>query len=123
MYFENLGFVCPKGANVADFLTSVTVETERVVAAGHEGRVPTTPQQFEDLYQQSDVCRQMRELIQPPEALDIQVDDLKMAVAREKRQRKLNTGSRGVYTAGLREQIKNCTIRYVLMMLHHRPTS
>lgn len=29
-YFIDLGFVCPKGANIADFLTSVTVATEQI---------------------------------------------------------------------------------------------
>lgn len=38
-YFEDLGFVCPKGANVADFLTGVTVEKERVVKDGMEVRL------------------------------------------------------------------------------------
>jgi ABC-type multidrug transport system ATPase subunit len=55
-YFESLGFVCPRGANIADFLTSVTVTTERVVAPGAEGKVPNTPQEFERAYQRSSVC-------------------------------------------------------------------
>ncbi len=46
-YFESLGFVCPKGANIADFLTSVTVATERITAPGSEEKVSNTPEEFE----------------------------------------------------------------------------
>lgn len=38
-YFENLGFKCPPGQNVADYLTGVTVATERIV---EEGKVRST---------------------------------------------------------------------------------
>ena len=112
-YFEDMGFVCPRGANIADFLTSVTVNTERQIAPGFETRVPNTPEEFETVYKRSEICRLMRQLIQQPENLGDQVEDLKMAVEREKRQRKWRLGKRGVYTAGLREQIINCTQRYV----------
>jgi ABC-type multidrug transport system ATPase subunit len=39
-YFEDLGFVCPPGVNTADFLTSVTVPTERQVKPGTEKNNP-----------------------------------------------------------------------------------
>lgn len=110
-YFESLGFVCPKGANVADFLTSVTVATERVIAPGFEQTVPNTPQEFESAYRRSSVCRHMRETECPTESLAAEVDGLKAAVQREKKERRLN-GRRSVYTVGLRDQIINCTIRY-----------
>jgi ATP-binding cassette subfamily G (WHITE) protein 2 (SNQ2) len=35
--------ICPKGANIADFLTSVTVVTERTIRSGWEEKVPNTP--------------------------------------------------------------------------------
>lgn len=110
VYFESLGFVCPKGANVADFLTSVTVATERVIAPGAEGSVPNTPQEFERAYQQSAVCRHMRETEQPVDSLDAEVAALEAAVQREKKERHVD-GKRSVYTVGLRTQIWNCTIR------------
>ncbi|RJE21547.1 ABC multidrug transporter [Aspergillus sclerotialis] len=49
-YFEDLGFDCPRGANIADFLTSVTVITERLVRPGWEEKVPNTPEEFEAVY-------------------------------------------------------------------------
>ncbi|KAK7415703.1 hypothetical protein QQX98_005738 [Neonectria punicea] len=119
-YFEDMGFICPRGANVADFLTSVTVKTEREIAPGFEHRVPNTAEEFERAYKESDTCRLMRELIQQPESLHHQVEDLKMAVDREKRQRRWKLGTRGVYTAGLREQVINCTQRQWKIMMGDR---
>ncbi|EAQ84120.1 hypothetical protein CHGG_10524 [Chaetomium globosum CBS 148.51] len=110
-YFESLGFVCPKGANVADFLTSITVTTERVIAPGAQGKVPTTPQEFERAYQQSSMCRQMRKSEQPVETLAAEAVNLEEAVQKEKKVRRVN-GKRSPYTVGLRDQIINCTIRY-----------
>src|SRR5690349_2308269 len=105
-YFESLGFVCPKGANTADFLTSVTVTTERVITPGAEDKVPNTPQDFERVYQESSVCRQMREAEQPVETLAAEVANLETADQREKKQRHVG-GKRSVYTVGLRDQIIN----------------
>lgn len=118
-YFESLGFVCPRGANVADFLTSVTVETERVIAKEFEGKIPTTPEEFETAYLNSGARSLMNQLTQDPSSLIGQVEDLTLAVAAEKRHRRLGFGQRGVYTAGLREQIVSCTIRYVELETSH----
>jgi ATP-binding cassette subfamily G (WHITE) protein 2 (SNQ2) len=45
-YFEDMGFVCTPGANVADFLTSVSVPTERQIVPGFETQVPQTADDF-----------------------------------------------------------------------------
>ncbi|CAM1507980.1 Fc.00g048280.m01.CDS01 [Cosmosporella sp. VM-42] len=119
-YFEDLGFICPRGANIADFLTSVTVQTEREITAGFEHRVPTTPEEFERVYKSSQTCQNMKQLLQRPESLDNEVDDLQMAVEREKRQRRVKTGKRGVYTVGLRQQIANCTVRQFQILMGDR---
>ena len=110
-YFEDLGFVCPRGANIADFLTSVTVNTERNIAQGFNDSIPNTPEEFENVYNRSKTCKMMKQLLTPPESMGGQVEDLQLAVEREKRHRKVKMGRRSIYTAGLREQIINCTIR------------
>ncbi|KAG9028893.1 hypothetical protein FRB95_005943, partial [Tulasnella sp. JGI-2019a] len=59
-YFENMGFHCKDGANVADFLTGVTVVSERIVRDDHKGpRVPTAVADFARLYRESDVGHRM----------------------------------------------------------------
>lgn len=62
-YFENLGFEYTPGANVADYLTAVTATNERKIFedAGH---VPTTPAEFAEAYQISDMAKRMRDEVQ-----------------------------------------------------------
>ncbi|KAJ9214471.1 hypothetical protein DTO166G4_3875 [Paecilomyces variotii] len=115
-YFEDLGFVCPKGANIADFLTSVTVATERVIRPGMEEKVPNTAAEFEKRYKESEVFTQMMDEIVPPEKLTYEVEDLKMAVASEKRKHHIPR-KHSVYTAGLWDQIVACTIRQFQIMM------
>ncbi|KAH6845782.1 ABC-2 type transporter-domain-containing protein [Chaetomium sp. MPI-CAGE-AT-0009] len=119
-YFESLGFVCPMGANIADFLTSVTVTTERVIAPGAEDKVPNTPREFERAYQQSPVCRQMRKTEQSVDTLAAEVDNLEAAVRREKKVRRVGGTRRSAYTVGLRDQIINCTIRQFQIIMSDR---
>lgn len=109
-YFEGLGFVCPKGANIADFLTSVTVHTERIVLGGMEEKVPNTPDEFETAYHESKIYRDMMEDIVPPEKLEKEKDDLIMAVAKEKSKPHIPRGH-SPYTTKLQDQIVSCTIR------------
>ena len=75
-YFEDLGFVHLEGANTADYLTAVTATNERKIKKGLEGKAPTTPIQFAELYQKSEIARRMRE------ELDTHLADRKALVAR-----------------------------------------
>lgn len=109
-YFEDLGFICPKGANVADFLTSVTVLTERTIRPGWEEKVPNTPEDFEICYQSSAICKDQMDSIVDPEKLSYEAEDLKLAVSSEKRKQHLPRNS-SVYTANLRDQISACALR------------
>ncbi|KAG7115366.1 ABC multidrug transporter atrB like protein [Verticillium longisporum] len=60
-YFEDMGFLSPPGANTADFLTSVVVETERLIRSGFEDSVPRSAPEFETRYRNSAMYRQMME--------------------------------------------------------------
>ncbi|CAK7564578.1 MAG: hypothetical protein SEPTF4163_002472 [Sporothrix epigloea] len=123
-YFERLGLVYPRGANVADFLTSVTVITERKISPeflAQGGSVPSTPQEFEAAYRQSDMFRQMQATSVNVQDLDAEVEELRVAVADEKKTRRYwSAGSRSVYTAGLKDQIFYCTARQFQIMLGDR---
>ncbi|KAJ5835346.1 hypothetical protein N7447_001372 [Penicillium robsamsonii] len=109
-YFEDLGFICPKGANVADFLTSVTVLTERTIRPGWEAKVPNTPEDFESCYQNSSICKDQMASIVDPEKLSYEAEDLKLAVSSEKRKQHIPRES-SVYTANLWDQIVACALR------------
>ncbi|GFF84984.1 brefeldin A resistance protein [Aspergillus udagawae] len=118
-YFGDMGFVCPKGANIADFLTSVTVLTERIVRPGMEDKVPSSAGEFESRYRQSDIYQKAMEGVGPPEKLTHEVDELTAAVASEKRKRHLPR-TPSVYTTSLWEQIRACTIRQFQIMAGDR---
>jgi ABC-type multidrug transport system ATPase subunit len=52
-YFENLGFYCPERQTTADFLTSITSASERIVRPGFEQRVPRSPDEFAEVWKRS----------------------------------------------------------------------
>ncbi|ETS87461.1 hypothetical protein PFICI_01289 [Pestalotiopsis fici W106-1] len=58
-FMEDLGFVCPRGANIADFLTAVTVPTERRIRPTFEQSFPRDAEAFEQRYQQSPIHKSM----------------------------------------------------------------
>lgn len=114
-YFEDMGFDFPKGANIADYLTSVTVMTERIVRPGWEEKVPNTPEEFEYRYQNSPICRAQLDAIESPDKLGYETEDLKVAVSSEKGKQHLPR-EQSVYTAGLWNQVGSCTVRQFQIM-------
>ncbi|KAJ5344376.1 hypothetical protein MYU51_003039 [Penicillium brevicompactum] len=114
-YFEDLGFTCPKGANIADFLTSVTVLTERVVRVGWEEKVPNTPEEFEACYQNSPVFKDQMDAIVEPEKLNYETEDLTLAVSSDKRTQHLPR-HKSVYTTKLWDQVGACILRQFQIM-------
>jgi ATP-binding cassette subfamily G (WHITE) protein 2 (SNQ2) len=72
-YFEDMGFTCPPGGAVADFLTAVPVHTERVIQPGFESMVPNTAQEFESRYYQSSAWQQAKREMVDHATLDEEV--------------------------------------------------
>lgn len=60
-FMEDLGFICDGGANQADFLTGVTVPTERKVASTHEATFPRTGDELAAAYNRSGIKTKMLE--------------------------------------------------------------
>ncbi|QKX63303.1 uncharacterized protein TRUGW13939_10472 [Talaromyces rugulosus] len=58
-FMENLGFVCRDGSNVADYLTGVTVPTERLVREGYENRFPRNADMLLEEYKKSPIYPRM----------------------------------------------------------------
>ncbi|CAG8076282.1 unnamed protein product [Penicillium salamii] len=114
-YFENLGFICPKGANIADFLTSITVLTERTVRPGWEEKVPNTPEEFEACFQRSPIYKDQMDAIVEPEKLSYETEDLALAVSSEKKKQHIPR-NKSVYTTKLWDQIGACILRQFQIM-------
>ncbi|KFY90589.1 hypothetical protein V498_05886, partial [Pseudogymnoascus sp. VKM F-4517 (FW-2822)] len=114
-YFENLGFICPQGANVADFLTSSTVETERRFKAGYEHSAPKTSQELEMAYRNSDIARQMEADIIPLAELEQETTTARKALEDDQPNHK--SPLQGSYTIGFGHQILACVQRDIQVML------
>ncbi|RVX71601.1 hypothetical protein B0A52_03785 [Exophiala mesophila] len=66
-FFEDLGFICADGANVADFLTGVTVPTERRIRSGYESQFPKTGAEIRAQYEDSVIKKNMDAELDYPE--------------------------------------------------------
>lgn len=58
-FMEELGFICRDGANVADFLTGVTVPTERQIQPEYENTFPREADTLRQKYEESSIYTQM----------------------------------------------------------------
>lgn len=111
-YFEDMGFVVSPGSNISDYLTAVTVATERVVKDEMKGQVCNTPEEFALAYRQSDIRAKMvkeyEDLMAEEEMRRTRTEDFKKNVQVEKSKR---AGKRGPYTTTLFTQIMSATKR------------
>ena len=67
-FMESQGFFCDNAANVADFLTGVTVPKERKVLDGFESRFPRSAVELRNAYDASSIKPKMDEEITFPDA-------------------------------------------------------
>lgn len=58
-FMEGLGFICRDGANVADYLTGITVPTEREIQPGHESTFPRNASEVLARYQSTELKERM----------------------------------------------------------------
>ncbi|CEL04031.1 Putative ABC multidrug transporter [Aspergillus calidoustus] len=109
-YMEALGFVCREGSNVADFLTGVTVPTERKIRPGFEARFPRNADAMLEEYNKSVVKSNMvREYDYPDsETAKRCTEDFKVSVA-EERAKQLPKNS--PFTVDFIHQVKACINR------------
>ncbi|KAF2017942.1 ABC-transporter [Aaosphaeria arxii CBS 175.79] len=101
-FMEELGFHCDPAANQADFLTGVTVHTERMIIPGHEHKFPRTAEEIRAAYDRSTIRSDMLAECNYPESAEAKQNtaDFKDMVATEKDPRlpKKSTSSAGFYT-------------------------
>ncbi|KAF4537636.1 ABC multidrug transporter [Lasiodiplodia theobromae] len=110
-YFEDMGFVCPSGGAVADFLTAVPVHTERVIRSGFENKVPNTAEEFESRYYKSAIWQAMDQGTVDYNSLSYEIDNLRDVMALERQRSSLLRKMQSVYTVSLMHQVWACTIR------------
>ncbi|KAF2713557.1 ABC transporter [Pleomassaria siparia CBS 279.74] len=109
-FMESQGFVCGEGANVADFLTGVTVPSERVIKAGFEARFPRNHVELEQAYRQSPIKTNMdSELVYPTtEEASTNTNNFCNAVTLD---RSPQLPKSSAMTVSFPEQVKACVVR------------
>jgi len=113
-YFEALGFLCPPGANVADFLTSVGVPSERQIKPGFENLAPKTAEALEHAYLRSEMAQVVDSEMLDPACFTELTTTMKLAVREEQPRHKSLLQSS--YTVGLGHQILACIVRQLQVM-------
>lgn len=88
-YMENLGFVCREGSNVADYLTGVTVPTERLIREGYDHIFPRNADMLLEEYKKSELHARMVAEYDFPTTAETQqrTQTFKEAVAHDKHPR------------------------------------
>lgn len=106
-FMEDLGFVCEDGANVADFLTGVTVPTERQIRSGFEASFPRDAESIRSSYENTDIFKNAVAHYSYPnsELASRRTSDFKESVALER------ASKRSQYTVDFVSQVKACIIR------------
>ncbi|KAF2149753.1 hypothetical protein K461DRAFT_323290 [Myriangium duriaei CBS 260.36] len=109
-FMEAQGFICDDAANVPDFLTGVTVPTERRIRDNFEDRFPRNADDLRAAYERSDIKPGMDKELNFPtlESTHKSTELFKQAVAMD-RSKKLSRSS--PMTVSFAEQVKACVIR------------
>ncbi|KAF7553419.1 hypothetical protein G7Z17_g3662 [Cylindrodendrum hubeiense] len=109
-FAEELGFVCQDGANVADFLTGITVPTERKIRDGHENTFPRTAEALQSAYEKSPIYTKMISEYDYPSTAAAK-DSTKLFQEGISIEKDHQLSASSPLTVGFISQIKTCVIR------------
>ncbi|KAF5697499.1 ATPase, partial [Fusarium mundagurra] len=119
-FMESLGFICQHGANVADYLTGVTVPTERQIHPDYQNRFPRTASALREEYENSPIYERMRpEYGYPTSSIANERTKSFKEGVRYLKDKKLPDTS--PMTIGFIDQTKACIIRQYQMVLGNKP--
>lgn len=109
-FMEEMGFICQDGANVADYLTGVTVPTERKILPQCEASFPRTADALRERYENSPIHEKMVAEYNFPTTAEAKekTSHFKEGVSQEKHPR---LPASSPLTASFAVQVKACIIR------------
>ncbi|KAH8653120.1 putative Brefeldin A resistance protein [Tricladium varicosporioides] len=109
-FMEEHGFVCDDGANVADFLTGVTVPSERKIRPECEKSFPRTAADIRTAYEKSSIKEKMEAEYNFPQSDEAKkfTEDFRIGVQQEKHKSLPKTSP---LTVSFMTQVKACVIR------------
>ncbi|KAL3447866.1 ABC-2 type transporter-domain-containing protein [Aspergillus insuetus] len=120
-FMEELGFVYTDGGNIGDFLTGVTVPTERKIKLGFENRFPRNADEIKAAYEKSPTYRRMisdYDYPQTPLASE-RTAAFKESVAWE---RSSHLPKNSALTTSFWSQLVSCTIRQYQILWGEKST-
>ena len=120
-FMETLGFVCGDGANVADFLTGVTVPSERKIKPDFESRFPRNNIELQQAYQRSDIKPAMDRELEYPTTEEAEMNTRMFcdAVTLDKSPHLRKSSP---MTLSFPQQVKACVIRQYQIIWGDKPT-
>ena len=109
-FMEEIGFECTDGANVADFLTGVTVPSERRIRDGHEDSFPRNASDILAAYEKTSIKKDMEK------EYDFPITDVAKAHTEEFKASVLDDqagslGKNSPQTVSFLTQVKACVTR------------
>lgn len=120
-FMENLGFICQHGANIGDFLSGVTVPTERAVRPECENQFPRNADALRAEYEKSPIYERMITEYNYPTSDEAKEKTrlFKEGVTHEKDKR---LAASSPFTVGFVQQVKACVIRQYQILLGDKAT-
>lgn len=116
-FFISMGYECPERQTTADFLTSLTSSSERIVRPGYENRVPRTPDEFATAWKNSAAyAKLMKEIEEYENDYPIGGESYKQFVHARKAQQAKSQRIKSPYTISVYEQVKLCVWRGFLRL-------
>ncbi|KAH7053456.1 multidrug resistance protein CDR2 [Macrophomina phaseolina] len=109
-FMEELGFACDPSANQADFLTGVTVPTERRITPGYENRFPRNADEVRAAYDRSSIKVKMIAEYNYPETEEAKQDTADFIEMTQRDKHKSLSKSSPLTTSFI-AQVRACVIR------------
>ncbi|KAL4939057.1 hypothetical protein BDV06DRAFT_231303 [Aspergillus oleicola] len=111
-FFVDMGFECPERQTTADFLTSLTSPSERLIRPGFEDRVPRTPDEFVAAWKRSeDRAKLMMEIEEYETQYPIGGDSYNAFVDARKAMQSKHQRVKSPYTISVWQQVTLCVTR------------
>jgi len=120
-FMEGLGFEYTDGANVADFLTGVTVPTERRILSGFEDRFPRTASEICQAYEQTETKANMEKEYSYPDSEEARQNtaNFEEGVRYEKHK---GLPKKSPLTVSFVSQVRGAVIRQYQLLWGDKPT-
>ncbi|KAL6702825.1 hypothetical protein ACN47E_000911 [Coniothyrium glycines] len=120
-FMESLGFVCGDGANVADYLTGVTVPSERMIKPGFDTKFPRTSADIQQAYLNSSTKAAMDQELDYPLSDEARTNTQAFTHTIEsEKSRRLPKSS--PMTVSFPAQVKACVIRQYQVLWGDKPS-